>query len=245
GLLPETLAEGIHVCLRTPVEAIDVSGNGVSIRVPGGTICADHVVLATTANIARDLYAPTSDVEERLLATGYSSTVNVGLILWDRLPTDRIASDIYGVLIPRKERAVVAGIGIESRKCPDYVPRGEILNVMLDGNAGNRLVHASEDAILAEVLLDLDRYFPHVEKYISSARFHRWPIAEPLSPVGRSRDICEYRAQCRADQKVILAGDYVSAPTTEGAVESGLWAAQILAGAISAMPCGVQLGYGL
>jgi oxygen-dependent protoporphyrinogen oxidase len=135
---------------------------------------------------------------------------------------------VYGLLIPRRERRVIAAVGIESRKSPDLVPQGELLNVMLDGSAGARLIDASEDAVLAEVLPELFDYFPSVPNQIAFTHFCRWKEAEPRSPVGRSRAIRAYRQSCSQNQKIVLAGDYMGAPTTEGAAESGMWAANLL-----------------
>jgi oxygen-dependent protoporphyrinogen oxidase len=54
---------------------------------------------------------------------------------------------------------------------------------------------------------------------------YRWLNAEPKSPVGRSRKINDYRESITKINKVILAGDYMGMPFTEGAAETGLWAA--------------------
>jgi oxygen-dependent protoporphyrinogen oxidase len=139
-----------------------------------------------------------------------------------------VAKHIYGLAIPRRERQVIAAIGIESRKCKRYVPRGELLNVLLSGSAGSRLLRASEEQVLAEVLPELQRYFPGIERRIEFAHFCRWAQAEPRSPVGRSRDLQQYRQLWHRGMKVILAGDYMSIPCTEGAAESGKWAASAL-----------------
>ena len=134
-------------------------------------------------------------------------------------------SDIYGVIIPRRERRVIASVAIESRKSRHYVPQGELLNVMLSADAANRLFRASEDQLFSEVVAELEQYFPGIERSIESVYVHHWPEAEPRSPVGRSRDLHEYRKRWHRGMKVILAGDYMGLPCTEGAAESGKWAA--------------------
>lgn len=228
GCLPEALAQKVKIHLSTPAEAIDTAGSGVRVTTPAGVFEGDHVVLATTASVARQLYAPVHEAEERLLQTRYSATINVSFAIPEGVSTARVTKDIYGLLIPRRERQVIAAIGIESRKCWQYVPQGELLNVMLEDSAGSRLVHAPEDQVLTEVLPELHRYFPGIERSIKFAHFCRWAEAEPRSPVGRSRDLQQYRQLCRPDMKVVLAGDYMSIPCTEGAAESGNWAATVL-----------------
>ena len=229
GSLPEALAQKVKVCLATPAEAIDTTGSGVRVKTPAGSVQADHVVLATTTPVARQLYAPEHDVEKRLLHTDYSAAINISFAVPDGVSTAKVAKDIYGLLIPRRERQVIAAIGVESRKCQRYVPQGELLNVMLSGSASSRLLQATEDQILAEALPELERYFPGIDRGIEFTHFHRWAQAEPRSPIGRSRDLQQYRQLWHPGMKVILAGDYMGIPCTEGAAESGNWAATALA----------------
>jgi oxygen-dependent protoporphyrinogen oxidase len=226
--LPEALARRVKVRLASPVEAIDTAGSGVSVRTPAGTLQADQLVLATTASVARQLYAPEHDVEHRLLRTGYSAAMNISFAVPEGVSTAHVPKDIYGLLIPRLERQAIAAVTVESRKCPRYVPQGEMLNVMLDGSAASRLMEAPEGQVLDEVLPELRRYFPGLDRRIGFTHFSRWAQAEPRSPVGRSRDLQQYRLLWHPGIKVILAGDYMSIPCTEGAAESGNWAASAL-----------------
>jgi oxygen-dependent protoporphyrinogen oxidase len=238
GCLPEALAEKVEVRLATPVEGIDTTGSGVRVKTPAGFIQAAKVVLATTASVARGLYAPVHDMEKRLLDTEYSASINISFAIPEGVSTSRVAKDIYGLLIPRRERQVIAAIGVESRKCGQYVPRGELLNVMLSGSAGSRLLRAPEEQVLSEVLPELQRYFPGLDGRIEFATFSRWPQAEPRSPVGRSRDLQQYRQAWHPGMKVILAGDYMGIPCTEGAAESGQWAANALIDASATITSG-------
>ncbi|MGA3028642.1 MAG: NAD(P)/FAD-dependent oxidoreductase [Bryobacteraceae bacterium] len=231
GSLPERLASRVPVRLNTPVQRIEPLGNRYRITAPGVCMEADLVVIATTASRARQLYALWNDLEMRLLATKYSSTINIGIATSRDVSTVRVPKDVYGILIPRRERKVISGIAIESRKCTAYVPHGELLNVMLSGEAGARLVDAPEEDVLAEIIPELNGYFPAIQEDIEFAHFCRWREAEPVSPVGRSNDIADYRVQAAMGKRgVLLAGDFMSFPTTEGAAESGEWAARQLIG---------------
>jgi len=231
GRLPEALARAQTIHLRTPAEAVETSGSVARVKTSGWTLEADAVVLATTAPAAKRIYSPANDTEKRMLETEYSATVCVAVALAEGVSGAGVARDIYGVLIPRRERGVIASIGVESQKCRGYVPRGELLNVMLCGEAGLRLLRAPEEQLLAEVMPELRRYFPGIDGKIKFVQIARWEEAEPRSPVGRCRDIHEYRRTWHRGMKVVLAGDYMGTPCTEGAAESGTWAANALAGA--------------
>jgi protoporphyrinogen/coproporphyrinogen III oxidase len=228
GSLIEALASGLDVRLSTPALALECSATDVRVETSQGSFRADRIILATTASVARRLYKVDCALTQTLLATGYSSTINIGIAVPGGIEGSKVPGGVYGLLIPPRERKVIAAVGIESRKSPDLAPQGELLNVMLGGNAGARLVEASEEAVLAEVLPELEGYFPGISKRMAFAHFCRWHEAEPRSPVGRSRAILAYRASCSPTQKIILAGDYLSSPTTEGAAQSGIWAADLL-----------------
>ncbi len=228
GSLPEALAQKLKIRLSTPAKSIQSADGGMRIETSSGALRADHVVLATTASAARQLYAAQHEVEERLMRTEYSASINISFAVPAGVPSVNGARDIYGLLVPRKERQVIAAIALESRKCRSHVPRGELLNVMLSGAAGTRLVDASEAQVLAEVLPELERWFPGIGRNIAFTRFSRWREALPRSPVGRSRDLSQYRRIWHPRMKVVLAGDYMSIPCAEGAAESGMWAAAML-----------------
>ncbi|CDS53166.1 hypothetical protein [Polaromonas sp. CG9_12] len=82
---------------------------------------------------------------------------------------------------------------------------------------------------------------PEAEKYlidlgvpIFSTVVYRWPQAEPYSHVGRASDLARYREDSApSSRRVLLAGDFMSMPYTEGAAESGQWAAGQIIRAVS------------
>ncbi len=231
GALPEALAAPLDVRLNTSIESLRVSPKIVEARTSGGEIHhADYVVLATPAPIAKRLYAQAPRWAETLLSTRYSTTINVGLGTRSNWNEQAILRDVYGILIPRRERKDIAAIAIESHKHPRRVPQGELLDVMLAGEAGKRLIDASDDEITEAVWGESEVHFPGLRDEIIFSHLVRWNYAEPLSPIGRSRAIIKYRARWGYPLRVILAGDYMATPTTDGAAHSGLWAADKLKG---------------
>jgi oxygen-dependent protoporphyrinogen oxidase len=232
GVLPELLASRVEVKLGSPALAVERMVDRVEVATPDGTIRADSVVIATTASVARRLYPQATDLETALLSTPYSSTIMIAIGTNKPVSIARVDRHVYGLLVPRSERTMISGIGIESRKDPACVPRGDLLSVMLDGQSGLRLIDAPDSDVLAEVVPELERYFPGLAGDIGFTRLYRWREAEPMSPIGRSSLIHEYRSMMSSMSwragAVVLAGDYMSIPTTEGAVESGTWAAGLL-----------------
>jgi oxygen-dependent protoporphyrinogen oxidase len=233
GVLPEAMAERLDVRLSSPAIAIECGTAGVRVGTATQTFHADFAVLATTAGVARTLWSPANEDAARLVGMRYSATLAISLGIPDGMPSGASVEDVYGVLIPRRERKVIATFAFQSRKCPRHVERGELLNVMLDGAAGARLIDATESDVLAEVIPELERYLPGVASRIGFVRMHRWAEAEPCSPPGRATHLHAYRETWQADRRVIMAGDYMGIPCTEGAAESGRWAAAQIAAALA------------
>jgi len=224
GSLPQRLAAGLDVRLSCPVNAIEVAADGVTCRTGAGTFRAERLVLATPASVARRLHRQADPLEQALMQTGYASTVVVAVATtrqWNDVPE---LQGVLGLAIPGVERGIVAAVGIESNKNAAATAGGELLNVYLSGAAGRELLRASDEELRARVLAELAPHFPGVEAAVRFTRVYRWAEAEPLSPVGRSRDVLAYRQHGTA-RRVWLAGDYMSMPWTEGAADAAAWAA--------------------
>jgi oxygen-dependent protoporphyrinogen oxidase len=234
GRIPDTLAAGLDVRLGSPVLRLEIDAHGVSADTPSGALEADHVIVAAPAPVARELLSDAAtEAEEALLACTYSGTINIclGLRAGFRLPS--ALRDVYGVLIPARERLNVAAISVERNKSPDRARHGELLEAFLSGDASERLVGTSDEEILAVVLDELERYLPAISGAVITTHLIRWPVAEPRSPVGRASAVATYHRTPRSDRRVLLAGDYVAFPWTDGAAEAGTWAAaQLLSHAV-------------
>jgi protoporphyrinogen/coproporphyrinogen III oxidase len=228
GSLPETLAQNLAVSFYTPVVKIEQKNSRVLVYTKTEKFTTDYVVLATTATAAQKIYFPESEIENDLLKTKYSSTINISLLVKPKLADRDYQPNVYGILIPARERKVIASISLETNKYKRSAGEEEVINIMLDGQSGNRLLNLSEDKVLSETVSELDNYFPGIHRKVQSTFFHRWPEAEPYSSVGRSLNVHNYRTTIAPRKKIILAGDYMSTPTTEGAAESGDWAANMI-----------------
>lgn len=227
AILPQKLAQTVQVHVNSPVSSLELKQDKVIVRTPTNNIEADHVIVATPASAARTLYFQNTELERELMRTDYSATVNVAIGIQNKLACLAL-EQVYGILIPGVERRVIAAIAIGPNKCKTIPPDCELLNVMLADKPGKEFVKKSDEEILAAILTEIELYFPGLCDLILFTRVYRWPQAEPRSPIGRSKAIKSYRKN-NGHQKILLAGDYLSMPFTEGAVESGLWAAnQIL-----------------
>lgn len=229
GRLPEALAQELTVHTQCPVEHLDWNEDGVRVRAGGREWRADYAVLAVPAPAAQKLYAGQNEDERALLATPYSAALNIALRLDAGFVLPRALQKVYGVLLPASERHGLAAIAIEGNKCSDRAREGHLLHLMPTGEMAAHWLLLDDGAVLAATLPELERYLPGVATHLIGHSLYRWPWAEPFSPVGRAARLQRYRAM--PPGPILLAGDYMAAPYTEGAAEAGHWTAQrLLAG---------------
>jgi oxygen-dependent protoporphyrinogen oxidase len=231
GSIPETLASRVEVKLEAPVQTIEANSDGVSVRLSGEQLRADHVIVATTAPVASRLYREGNDLERRLMATEYSSTIKIGLATSRHCRDEPTLKTVWGFLIPRPDRKLVVSATVESAKGIGRVPDGELLNLFIDSEIASSMMDLPDDEIVAAVLPDIERFFHGATATKRFAEIVRLPQALPKSPVGRSRDLAEYRRSEPQARRLLLAGDYMGMPHFESAVETGMWAADRILGA--------------
>ncbi len=224
--LAQAMGSRLDVKLESPVQALEASGDGVTVRLPGETVRADHVVLATTAPVASPLYAAGDELERKLMATAYAPVVRVGLATSRNWSDDAGLKDVWAMMIPRSERRQIVSVTIESAKDPRRVPSGsEMLNLFLTADEAERMMDRPDGEVVAAVKSDVERLFPGALAAQRFVRVVRWRDGLPKSPVGRARNLAEYRRSRARDCRVLLAGDYMGMPWLESAIETGTWAA--------------------
>ena len=217
--------------LNTPVSRIEYLDGAMSVATPCGARRASRLILAVPAPIAsRMLEKPPDELTGRLLATSYTASINVAVITDVHFSLPENLKDVYGILIPRRERQGVAAIGIENNKHRSHAATGHLFNIMLSHEFATPCMLLNDDAIVTQALQFAQNQILFLSPHITQAHVYRWPMAEPRSNIGRAKDLQLYREQCNElPPRWVLAGDYMSMPYTEGAAESGMWAAELMA----------------
>lgn len=229
GSLPEAIAKSLNVRLNCPISKIYKGLEGeVLLESPSGRFVADRVVIATTATVAKLIYEPTNDIERSLISTKYSSTVNIGIASHQDWQLPSNLNGVYGLLVPRLERHLIAGVGIESNKGPNRVKYGQLIDVMLDGQKSSAFLEQSEAEILGNISSELEILFPDIFRNIRLSHFVKWKDAEPMSPIGRSLNIKMYKESLNPTAKIVLAGDYMGFAYTDSAAATGKWTAEFI-----------------
>lgn len=240
GVLPQALARQLDVRYEWPAISIEKRGSRYAVRAVSGEVESDAVVMAVPAPTASGILGSCDtplglDTTARgLMGTQYSASINVACLLGAGFEPLVPLRDCYGLLIPRCERRAVVAIGIENNKRPDVQGRTWQVNLMFACDAAQTYMTVDDATIVDVALSDSRPWLGAGSHHVRHSRVFRWPLAEPKSNVGRARLIAAYRRHCVCDApKIVLAGDYVGMPFTEGAAESGEWAAASLLAAMT------------
>jgi len=229
GSLPEKLATFLDIKFNCSILSLNIAPAGnVTLESDTGKFYADRVILAAPASIGKYIFKSSNEIETKLLQTQYSSTINIGIATDSNWMLPKELREVYGILIPRRERQRIAGIGIESRKSAGRIKEGELFDIMLDSRHGSELFEKTNDEILKIILPELQNYFPRLSESIRLSHFTRWKDAEPISSLGRSKNIKKYKEALNSSAQVILAGDYMGFPYTDSAAFTGKWAADFI-----------------
>lgn len=228
GQLPRRMATGLTVHRGARVEFLREQSAGWLVRCGGETLQADWVVLAVPAPRARELVGMALPLEQEVMSAGYSATVHLALGLrpgWAP-PPDLVG--LHGLLLSPSVaglgRGMVAAMVMESARLL-VAGAPEVITLMLTHTVAQSHAAGPDSALVRLAVEWLDSHWPGIADQVVSHRVQRWQHAEPLSPVGRARSLARYRRHLPCERRLVLCGDYMGLPWTDGAAETGLWAA--------------------
>jgi protoporphyrinogen/coproporphyrinogen III oxidase len=206
------------------VEAVEASSSGVRLRLAAGDVEHDGVVLAVPAREAARLVPSVewlSTIRSRSTAT---------LVL----ATDRpVRPGWFGLSIPRGELTGgdVAAVCVQEEKETGVNGDGSsgALVVVPTPEAGERWAGAEAGGVLESALPMVETVLPGIGARIVEARLIRLPEATFVPAPGHFDQVRRLES-IPLPPGVALAGDYLVAPTVEGAVRSGVRAARRVMG---------------
>jgi oxygen-dependent protoporphyrinogen oxidase len=212
--------------LSTAVDRVDTAEGGVRVSAGGAGERFSAAVLALPApeaeRVAKFL---TPQGAKTLSEVRVRPAASLALLL------DRPAGvRWFGLSFAPGEARHVAAVCVQENKVGGLVPPGKgLLVVFCQPHAAERLLGASANDALGLLLPDVARALPGVESAVVRARFydwrHGWTIFGPGS-LGRLPALRSLALD--SSPSAVLAGDWLYAPTVEGAVTSGLAAADRL-----------------
>ncbi len=230
GAFAAALAQacGPDIRVGTPVEQVVVeAGQVAGVITQQGFVEAAAVVCATTASAALEII-PALPESTRQVLQGVTYSSGCQVVFGTDSPT--LPDGWFGVTFPRRLGLPVANCNEGALKTSMAVPRGKnylsAFLVQARGQAGGPLTMNDEE-IGRMVIAGLRPYGIHLPDRPRFTRVYRWPEAVCLAPGGMLKEVDRMRCTgypgCRG---IFLAGEYMRVPSVNGALLSGISAAE-------------------
>ena len=221
----EACANFIQV--SSPVERIILEDRQVRgvVMTTGEEIEADAVICATTATTAaRIIPELPGEMRTVLEHVSYSSCCNLAFGLDENI----LADGSHAALFPPGSPTILTMVTNLVAMAPDAAPPGKTLvHALVIGEHARALFALNDDVIIQQVIEEMRRFFPAMPQHPLFARVYRWPEAICLSPAGMLRDVYDMRRRLTGCTRgLFLAGDYTRLPSLNGAMQSGVAAAE-------------------
>jgi protoporphyrinogen/coproporphyrinogen III oxidase len=227
GGLPSQLAaslrgRGVQIRTSEAVDAVIEMGARVQVYSSAGSTGYDAAVVATPAPVAAGLLEAGPDLAGWLSQIRMRSAVTLALVVEGRLSVPW-----FGLSLPRTRAPGdrIVALCAQSSKLPSLVPADRDVLVVLPAPCRMKeLVHESAERIVELLLPAAELLVPGLSDRVVRAKTYRFHDGYTIVPPGGLRHLAAYRPEW-AGTRIALAGDYLGAPTVEGAVRSGARAA--------------------
>jgi len=201
--------DGWKICARNPQDTVaDNAASGSFAKNAQDDNISDAVIVATPAEMTRELLWPLDQRAAELLEMDASSAVIVALGFDEELKLP----EGFGFLVPQGtgrmgEEPTLLACTFVNQKFDHRVPEGgTLLRAFFGGEAGERLLGGSDAALIARAHAELARILgPLPEVKIKLVR--RWPRSLPQYAVGHLQRMQELDARVAALPGLKLIGN--------------------------------------
>ncbi len=232
GALPDRLATEL-IDVRTGRRVESIAPNGRAVRVGSGeTLRADAVILATPACEIPKLVLELSPAE-RAFFEGSACTTRLQLAL---VIEGAFSTPVPTLWIPAAQGGPLAAmIDLSAWHTTESAARSSLLLLCARLGFAHGQRETEDDEISSALLAQAERLSPGLRARVRASRLYRLEELTPRFDVGHYRRIARLcdEQRGRAERRLFYAGDYLVGPHPEGAVRSGLRAAQDVLEALS------------
>lgn len=229
GSLAQRLYEECRddVRLSTPVRRVVIEDGAVKgVETADGFMEADAVICTVTTTKALEIMPDLPEgMRKPLEKSTYSACCHVMFGLEDRL----LPQGWYAVGLPRLAGTSMAGFTDNSIKSPLYVPPGGgMVHCFTFGKHAFELNAMPDAEVFSRLKSEIRRFIPAMPEEPFFSEIYRWDEAVCLSPPGMLKEILRLKREHYRDVKgLFLAGEYLNMPSVEGALRSGIDAADM------------------
>ena len=219
GALCAALAQRIEVRTGCHASGIEARERSVAVRHSGGTVEADHVIVAAPATVVAKLEGAVSE-EDRGDAASVRYAPNMALYFGYERPI----TVQYPLVTPAGPgRHPIARVRTWSTLTPEYVPkRKELLQIQATGWRSAELLDRDPTAIVSALRADAEAVFGRLADP-DWIRLYPRTDGTVITQPGHFRRMAAFLRRPRT--RVLYAGDWLTGSTIEGAVWSGVTAA--------------------
>ena len=186
------------------------------------TADAEAVVLAVTADVAA-LICDTAAPSEATFLRSVKYTSFVGVAFFTNRPW---GGKVYGCAIAADESSLLVGASFEQNKGADRVPADKGLSIAyLNAAASARMMAAPDDEVAVAARAEMDRFWPGFSESTEWSIVFRHQRATPLFEPGSVKRLAAFLSRPDPTPGLFFCGDYLCGPHLEGAITSGLRAA--------------------
>ncbi|MBU4386413.1 MAG: FAD-dependent oxidoreductase [Actinobacteria bacterium] len=230
GALADALAEEVEV--KTGMEAVEIHRRGravagVRARPRGGgrarSYHADLVVCALPAPLVGQVAGKLGRKAQLVIKkTEYSPGIVVNLGF-----SGEVKGAVGPVLLPAADGFNASWVCTQGSKAVEYAPSGgSLVTVVYAGERASGLSGESDRELALLALGDAGRVYELEGLTHRRSRIDRHPLARPVASPGYAERVRELAAAGSGVKNLLLAGDWTSSPTAEGAMASGFLAAE-------------------
>ena len=212
-------SHGATIRLNTTVSRVESTEHGV--LVDGEQF--DGAVVAMPPRAAQSIFDVDDVMRVWLEGVRYVPSAVLALVL-----NQRIRASYFGLSIPRGEPGSdLVAVCMQHQKTEGLVPVENSLLICLGAPGANEeLINAPEMAV-TRMIDAVEQVLPGTRSMIARAKLYRHADGYPLFYPGYLRHLRSFPLTAQT-KRVMLAGDYLVAPTVEGAIRSGARSAQHL-----------------
>lgn len=232
--LVNALASRVEVRTHARVERVTRNGAGAVVCwQEDGQRREEHVdacVIAVVGCAVPSLYPDLDTIQRRILTEEleWGTTFNAHFGL-----TRRPDEQCLIVQVPASEDRGLCVVTFDHNSSPAAAPegKGKLASYWLHSWCEERL-ERSDDELIEEMLPSVEKVVPGLRGMVETTRIDRWRPAVVMSRPGTYAAMAEFTRRIDATSPVQLAGDYLSASSTNGCALSGELAAARLAASV-------------
>lgn len=226
--IPRALASRLNIKYNCPVSKITESNEGIEVITADYKEEFDACVIATPAPIASRIHNSASPELKNLFnSTRYAKTIVASLEV-----KGVVIPDTYMTFVPFLENKLIAGYTNESRKPGAGKPGMTYFNIYLHEEGAEELWNKTEEQICSAIMQELPKVFPEIRNLGSDLgikQLKKWDLAMPKFSASHIKRVADWE-KSKVVSRIVLAGDYLNSPWTEGAARSGIRASQEIQG---------------